>query len=54
MFEQFTEIYGSHLAFCLAILIGIAKRNLQLAGITLLNLTLEVNETTRWFGGRQL
>lgn len=40
--------------FVLAILIGIAKRNVQLAGIALLNLTLEVNETTRWFGRRQL
>ena len=40
--------------FVLAILIGIAKRNVQLAGIALLNLTLEVNETTWWFGRRQL
>lgn len=36
--------------FVLVVLIGIAKRNLQLAGIALLDLTQEVNETALCFG----
>lgn len=54
MFEQFTEFMVNTWLFVLAILLRIAKRNLQLAGIALLNLALEVNETTLWFGRRQL